>query len=103
MRLYGLGGLRWLLGLLVVWVLPQHAPAPAPAVAEPVPLDEALSTREAQILQLVADGLSNREIAEQIFLSHHTVEGHIKRIYRKLAVPSRTRAVHEARARGLLE
>ena len=64
---------------------------------------EALSKREAEILQLVADGLSNREIAEQIFLSPHTVACHIKGIYRKLAVSSRTRAVHEARVRGLLE
>ena len=67
------------------------------------PLAEALSAREAQILRLVADGLSNREIAEQLFLSRYTVECHAKRIYRKLAVPSRTKAVYEARARGLLE
>lgn len=77
--------------------------AATPAAAQPAPLPEALSAREAQILRLVADGLSNREIAEQLFLSRHTVECHVKRIYRKLAVPSRTRAVHEARARGLLE
>ncbi len=83
-------------------MLPRHALAAPSAVAEPAPLEEALSPREVQILQLVADGLSNREIAEQLFLSRHTVEGHIKRIYQKLAVSSRTRAVHEARVRGLL-
>ena len=88
----------------ILELLPQPAPAPVSSVAaaDITPLEEALSARESQILRLVADGMSNREIAEQLFLSRHTVECHIKRIYRKLAVPSRTRAVHEARARGLL-
>ena len=88
----------------ILQLLPQPAPAPVSSVAaaDIAPLEEALSARESQILRLGADGMSNREIAEQLFLSRHTVECHIKRIYRKLAVPSRTRAVHEARARGLL-
>ena len=88
----------------ILQLLPQPAPAPVSSVAaaDIAPLEEALSARKSQILRLVADGMSNREIAEQLFLSRHTVECHIKRIYRKLAVPSRTRAVHEARARGLL-
>lgn len=63
---------------------------------------EALSTRESEILEWVSRGLSNREIAEQLTISRYTVECHIKRIYRKLAVSSRTRAVNEARQRGLL-
>jgi len=64
---------------------------------------EILSPRESQILRLVAEGLANREIAEQLFLSRYTVECHIKHIYRKLAVSSRTRAIHAARSRGLLD
>ena len=64
--------------------------------------NEALSERESQILRLVADGLSNREIAEQLFLSRYTVESHVKRIYRKLAVSSRTMAVRAARQRGVI-
>ena len=64
---------------------------------------EPLSERERQILQLVAEGLGNREIAEKLFLSRYTVECHVKHIYRKLAVSSRTRAVTEARVRGLLQ
>ena len=58
--------------------------------------------REGQILELVAEGLANREIAEKLFLSRYTVECHIKHIYRKLAVSSRVKAVREARSRGLL-
>ncbi|CAB3643473.1 response regulator transcription factor [Achromobacter pestifer] len=61
-----------------------------------------LSPRESQILRLVAEGLGNREIAEQLCLSRHTVERHIKHIYRKLRVSSRTKAIHAARACGML-
>lgn len=63
---------------------------------------QALTTRENQILLLVADGLGNKDIAEHLSLSRYTVECHIKHIYRKLAVSSRTRAVHAAKQRGLL-
>ena len=63
---------------------------------------EPLSERERQILQLVADGLSNSEIAEQVFLSRYTVESHVKRIYRKLAVSSRTMAIRAARQQGVI-
>lgn len=75
---------------------------PAPSQPAPGTPDEALSEREAQILRLVADGLSNREIAEQLYLSRYTVESHVKRVYRKLAVSSRMGAVREARSRGWL-
>ncbi|WP_370681075.1 response regulator [Comamonas sp. GB3 AK4-5] len=64
--------------------------------------DATLSSREIEILNQVAHGLSHREIAEQLHLSRHTVEAHVRNIYRKLAVNSRIRAVSEARARGLL-
>ena len=79
-------------------------PAPsAEAPGAPPPPENRLSERENEILRLVADGLSNREIAEQLFLSHYTVESHVKRVYRKLAVSSRTGAVREARSRGWLD
>lgn len=74
---------------------PLHKPAESSET-------EALSARESEILEWVSRGLSNREIAEQLTISRYTVECHIKRIYRKLAVSSRTRAVNEARQRGLL-
>ena len=69
---------------------------------EPGDQSQALTEREQQILRLVADGLSNREIADQLFLSRYTVESHVKRIYRKLAVSSRISAVSVARARGVI-
>ena len=51
--------------------------------------NELLSKRENEILHLVAQGMSNREIAESLFLSKYTIECHIKNIYRKLAVNNR--------------
>ncbi|QCP52949.1 response regulator transcription factor [Trinickia violacea] len=61
-----------------------------------------LTAREIEILTLVSKGLTNREIAELLCLSKLTVECHIKNIYKKLAVSSRTQAVFEARAHGFL-
>lgn len=81
-------------------------PAPAPAADTEAPLatagSNALSERETEILQLVARGYSNREIAALTALSRFTVEGYTKAIYRKLAVRSRTAAVFEAKNLGLL-
>lgn len=76
----------------------------APDVStQPLVSDEVrLSVRELEVLQLLARGCSNREIAELVALSRLTVEGYIKSIYRKLAVGSRTAAVFEAQKLGLL-
>ena len=63
---------------------------------------ETLTHREQEILSLVAQGLSNREIAEQLCVSRYTVESHIKHIYRKLSVSKRTKAVSTARHLGIL-
>ncbi|MCJ8512090.1 MULTISPECIES: response regulator [Acinetobacter] len=63
---------------------------------------EMLTQREQEILSLVAQGLSNREIAEQLYVSRYTVESHIKHIYRKLSVSKRTKAVSTARYLGIL-
>lgn len=73
-----------------------------PASPARVPEGASLSARESEILHLVAQGLTNREIAEKLFISRYTAECHIKHIYKKLAVSSRTKAVNEARLRGLL-
>lgn len=76
------------------------AATPTPIAPELAPAQ--LSERELGILQLVAQGYGNREIAELLSLSRFTIEAHTRNIYRKLAVGSRTAAVFEARALGLL-
>lgn len=64
--------------------------------------DEALSLREAEVLELVADGESNRTIARRLFLSEATVKSHLVHIFTKLGVSSRTQAVAAARERGFI-
>ncbi len=66
------------------------------------PLIEPLSKRETEILQLIAKGLSNREICEQLFLAMSTVKGHNRNIFDKLQAQRRTEAVAYARKLGLL-
>ncbi|HSJ89214.1 MAG TPA: LuxR C-terminal-related transcriptional regulator [Anaerolineales bacterium] len=65
-------------------------------------LVEPLSQRELEVLQLIAQGLSNREISARLFLALDTVKGHNRRIYDKLQVQRRTEAVARARGLGLL-
>ena len=82
---------------------PREGEAAPVAIAEITrKRDIALSERESEILQFVARGFSNREIANLTGLSRFTIEGYTKTIYRKLAVSSRTAAVFEAKAMGLL-
>jgi LuxR family maltose regulon positive regulatory protein len=71
-----------------------------PPVAQP--LIEPLTERELEVLRLIADGLSNREIAQELVVAVSTVKSHINHIYGKLAVRSRTQAVARAQALGLL-
>lgn len=78
------------------------ATPPAPAENRQATLLEPLSQRELEILQLLAKGLSNRAIAERLFLALDTVKGHNRRIFDKLQVESRTEAIARARELGLL-
>jgi LuxR family maltose regulon positive regulatory protein len=66
------------------------------------PLIEPLSQRELEVLQLIARGLSNREISERLFLALSSVKGHNLKIFGKLQVQRRTEAVARARDLGLL-
>lgn len=61
-----------------------------------------LTVREVQVLEAVAAGHSNREIARRMFLSEGTVKSHLARVFAKLGVRSRTAAVVRARARGVI-
>jgi LuxR family maltose regulon positive regulatory protein len=74
----------------------------SPASPLSQPLDEPLSQRELEVLQLIAQGLSNREISERLFLALDTVKGHNRKIFDKLQVQSRTEAIARARELGLL-
>ena len=65
-------------------------------------LIEPLSERELEVLALLADGLTNREIASRLFLALNTVKAHTGNIYGKLDVHNRTQAVARARTLGLL-
>jgi len=76
------------------------APAQPPQRADAVPA--LLSPREQQVLELIARGFSYAEIARLQAISVHTVQTHIKSLYRKLAVTSRGEAVFEATQMGLL-
>ncbi len=61
-----------------------------------------LTARELEIVELVAQGLSNREIGKALFISEATVKSHLVHVFGKLDAPSRTAAVAEARSRGLI-
>jgi LuxR family maltose regulon positive regulatory protein len=77
--------------------LVEHQVRPARSV-----LAEPLSQREFEVLRLIAQGLSNREIGEQLVLALPTVKGHNRNIYSKLQVRSRTEAIARARELGMI-
>jgi ATP/maltotriose-dependent transcriptional regulator MalT len=74
----------------------------AGAIVTPQEESAKLSVREVEILNLIARGFSTQEVAELIQLSQHTVVTHIKKVYRKLRVNSRSQALYEADLLGVL-
>ena len=74
----------------------RQTPSLAPSAPRPQALIEPLSQRGLQVLQLVAEGLSNREISERLVLTLITVKGHNQKIFDKLQVHRRTEAVAHA-------
>jgi len=75
------------------------SPAAAPAREED---PSGLTTREAEVLRLLAEGLTNREIAERLFITQKTVSAHLAHIFGKLDVHTRTEAAGRARALGVV-
>ena len=81
---------------------------PVPAAAPPFSLNEerlkdlGITKRELEILELIAQGLSNREIAGKLFVSENTVKTHSSRLFDKLSARRRTQAVQIAKEMGLI-
>ena len=98
------------LGLAVGWRLvpsrPAPVPQPAPTPDEPAdptaPAELGISPRELTVLQELAAGYSNKEIADRLHVSPHTVKTHVAHLYEKLGARRRTEAVHKARSLGLV-
>ena len=74
-----------------------------PASSDHDPPVEALTAREHDVLSLLADGLSNRDIAGRLDISEHTVKFHLASIFGKLGASTRTEAVQRGLRRGLIE
>ena len=69
---------------------------------EPVATSSKLSKRQTQLIAMLDQGMSNRDIATELDISEHTVKVHLWRLFRRLGVKSRTQALHHARTNGLL-
>ena len=95
--------------IIIVREVPVEVPVEVPIRAtEPFSVNEAsltrlgITPRELQILQAIAAGLSNREIAEKLFVSENTVKTHSSRLFDKLQAKRRTQAVQIAKEAGLV-
>lgn len=82
---------------------PEGAPDGPPSAQRPTGIGDALSDREREVLRLLARGLSNKDIAAQLFLSQGTVRNHVSVIFEKLGVADRTQAALLAVRSGLAD
>ena len=87
---------------LLAALQPATPPTSHPSPAKPSALIEPLTEREVEVLRLLAQGLTNPEIAQQLVISLPTVKSHTRNIYGKLGVHSRRQAVVQARTLGIL-
>jgi DNA-binding CsgD family transcriptional regulator len=84
-------------------LLGHHAPQAPPFDGNPqAQATLGISPREREVLELLAAGLSNKEIADKLHVSPHTVKTHVARLYEKLDARRRTEAILKARELGLL-
>jgi DNA-binding CsgD family transcriptional regulator len=79
----------------------QTLPGPKTVAREPI-RENPLSAREQEVLHLVAEGLTSKQIGQQLFLSPRTVDHHLTSIFNKLGVDSRAQAVAVAAREGLI-
>lgn len=80
----------------------EHVTAPPPPLAER-PLPDGLTPREAEVLVLIAEGLSNAEIARRLHVSQAAVKSHINNLFAKAGVRDRAQAVRYAYVRGIAQ
>jgi DNA-binding CsgD family transcriptional regulator len=85
-------------------IIIQEAPAAEQFTVNAVKQEQlAITTRELEILNLIAEGLSNREIADRLFVSENTVKTHSSRLFDKLGARRRTQAVQMGKSFGLIQ
>jgi LuxR family maltose regulon positive regulatory protein len=89
--------------LLTAFQQESKAHQPAEKSSQSQLLPEPLSERELEVLQLLAQGVSNHEIAQQLVIAYDTVKRHVSHIFAKLGVTNRVQAVKQARQLGLLD
>lgn len=85
-----------------IWHTPRHARGDAGAAQSRMPEALPLTSREVEILQLVASGSTNGDVARHLWVTEQTVKFHLRNIYRKLDVANRTQASHFAYVNGLV-
>jgi len=96
-------GLRWSRSREVVVIREVRVPEGGPFALNAGKLKElGITPREHEILGLIAEGLSNREIGERLFVSENTVKTHSSRLFEKLGVNRRVQAVLRGRELGLI-
>ena len=100
-------GLRVTRARVIVHEVPVRVEVPVPAAAsflrnEARVHELGITPRELEILEVMAAGLSNREIAERLFVSENTVKTHAGRLFDKLSARRRTQAVQRAKEAGLI-
>ncbi len=73
-------------------LLSESGEIPRPQSAQPDPERDKLTRREIEVIALIADGLNNKEIADQLFISEKTVKNHVSNLFKKINVTDRTQA-----------
>ena len=90
--------------VVLIKEVPVLVPSREPFLVNEVKLhDLGITKREHEILALIAQGLSNREIAEKLFVSENTIKTHSSRLFDKLSAKRRTQAVQIGKELGLIE